>query len=353
MKTSRYILAALSVAAALFTQGCNKNQENTAATGASLSFTLSTKSVTPGDGILNDGGAMIDVVVVSVSTADNLVDGMKYLSLGTPMVETTCTLTDLTYGPHELYLYANTDGFQNIYPDMATLKAKAIAAEKNYSFAAYKEATFSALTAGSLPTIAGGQMPLTSVVKDINLSVGTTDVIVEFTRPFVKLTVNIYNQSEKTAEVDNVSFNNFLASTSYVFDHLPYVQNYTPAMSYLAMPAGNDNTVAPRSAATVFEGLLYESRFSHDASDKYKMGFHIAYMDGSTVLAQKTVSDLVFQQIKESTETSPMLRMLRNNHIIVDVYVDYLPTGDPNTSSFVLNYTVNPWGEAGGNVEFN
>lgn len=354
MKISRYILASLSTVAALFVQGCTKNQENTAATGASLSFTVSTKSVTPGDGILADGGAMTDIVVVSVSTADNMVDGMKYVSLATPEVETTCTLTELTFGPHELYLYANTDGFQNIYPDMPTLKAKAQAADKNFSFAAYKEAVFTSLTAGNLPAIANGQMPLTTVVKDINLSIGTTNVSVEFTRPFVKLTVNIYNKSEKTAEVDGVNFSAFNASTSYVFDHFPYVSNYTPTVSYLAMPNGVNRTIAPRSSQTVFEGLLYENRLSHDTSGgRYKMGFHVAYTEGGTVLAERTLTDLVFQQIKEATETAPMLRMLRNNHITVDVYVDYLPVDDPDTANIVLEYVVNPWGTAGGSVIFN
>lgn len=354
MKTSRYILAALSVVAAMLMQGCNKNQENTAATGASLTFTVSTKSVTPGDGVLDDGGAMVDLVVVSVSVPENTVDGMKYVSLGSALTETECTLTELTYGPHELYLYANTAGFQNIYPDMATLKTRAQAADKNYSFAAYKEAVFTSLTAGNLPTIANGQMPLTAVVKDLNLSVGTTNVRVELTRPFVKLTVNIYNKSEKTAEVDGVNFSNFNGSTSYLFDHFPYVSNYTPTMSYLAMPAGVNKTIAPRTSQKVFEGLLYENRLSHDRSgERYKMGFHVAYTEGGTVLAEKTLSDLVFQQIKEASETSPMLRMLRNNHITVDVYVDYLPSGDPDTANLVLEYVVNPWGTAGGSVIFN
>lgn len=337
MKNIKYLIISLAMAGALMS--CTKETESQKAEVAGdgpsgIELSIVTKSDVPGTTGIEDGGKMDDVLVVSVSTTggQKKVDGMKFVDLSSPVAQTSIQLDGLNFGAHEIYLLANTKGFDSVYPGLIS-SVKALRIGDTFGYA---DAEFSTLTAGTIPQISNGVMPLTCCIKDINLGVGVTKLSAELIRPFVRLTVNVYNEAEQSLTVSGVSFNDFSPSTAYVFNHfVDSGTEYTPAgLAYQAMPTISTTfTVASRATVAVFDGLIYEGRLSNHMHDTYRVS--LGFQMGTKTA---TAENLVFKQINENREASPMLRMLRNSHVIITAFVGYY---DNKVDDFT--YDVAPW----------
>ena len=199
-KEVHYIIIALG--AAVFS-GCSKEldekggKEPGKGGNASLTINIETKRPTPFDGEAADGGAINDAYIFVVKDDDNVIDGIATVTANESTSESV-TIENLDFGAHKIYVYANTEGFDNIYPAFKTT-VKNLTKGDVFNYA---EAQFENLASGALPQIANGEMPLTGLVKDIVLGAGSNSANIELVRPFAKLTIKVYNESKYRERVE-------------------------------------------------------------------------------------------------------------------------------------------------------
>lgn len=298
LKNLTYIIIAASTVFA----GCGKSLDEKAGSQAagkgeaSLTVSIETKRTTPFNGELADGSAFNDAYVFVVKDDDNVIDGIAVVSANED-TEKEVTIENLDFGAHRIYVYANTRGFANIYPDFeSTIKDL----QKGDTFS-YAEATFQNLTDGALPEIANDQMPLTGLVKDVNLGAGSNSVDIELIRPFVKLSIHVYNEAKYRLDVSDLSFNAISPNTAYVFDHLPYASVYTPTLEYQVPVVGGTAQVDSGKEGKIYEGLFYEGRLFADRSgDTYRASMKLKFWDAAGLGRYMT-----FKEFSETEITSP------------------------------------------------
>ena len=304
LRNLTYIIIALG--AAVFS-GCSKEldekggKEPGKGGNASLTINIETKRPTPFDGEAADGGAINDAYIFVVKDDDNVIDGIATVTANESTSESV-TIENLDFGAHKIYVYANTEGFDNIYQAFKTT-VKNLTKGDVFNYA---EAQFENLASGALPQIANGEMPLTGLVKGIVLGAGSNSANIELVRPFAKLTIKVYNESKYRADVSGLSFNAFNPNTAYVFDHLPYASEYggqyTPSLTYSVPTVSSayaTGQVDSGKESLIYEGLFYEGRLGADMHDTYRASLKLKFWDAAGLGQYMT-----FKEFSETQQTT-------------------------------------------------
>lgn len=309
LRNLTYIFIALS--ATLF-MGCEKGLDDKAAATAagegkaSLSLTIETKRPTPMDGRAADGSAINDAYVFVVKDDGSVIDGIAVISANED-TEKEVVIKNLDFGPHKIYVYANTRGFDNIYPAFnSTIKNL----QKGNTFS-YAEATFQNLTGGALPQISYDEMPLTGIIKDVNLGSGNNSAEIELVRPFAKLSIYVYNEAKYRLDVSDLTFNAFSPNTAYLFDHFPYVSNYTPTLEYQTPLATGTAQVVSGKETPIYEGLFYEGRLLADKNDTYRASMKLKFWDAAGTGRYMTFKEFTETQITSETAVGGTSRTIK------------------------------------------
>lgn len=309
LRNLTYIFIALS--ATLF-MGCEKGLDDKAAATAagegkaSLSLTIETKRPTPMDGQAADGSAINDAYIFVVKDDGSVIDGIAVVSANED-TEKDVLIENLDFGLHKIYVYANTRGFDNIYPAFnSTIKNL----QKGDTFS-YAEATFQNLTGGALPQISNGEMPLTGIIKDVNLGSGNNSAEIELVRPFAKLSIYVYNEAKYRLDVSDVTFNAFSPNTAYLFDHFPYVSDYTPTLDYQTPTTTGTAQVVTGRETPIYEGLFYEGRLLADKNDTYRASMKLKFWDAAGTGRYMTFKEFTETNITTSANVIGTNRIIR------------------------------------------
>lgn len=316
LRNLTYIIIALG--AAVFS-GCSKEldekggKEPGKGGNASLTINIETKRPTPFDGEAADGGAINDAYIFVVKDDDNVIDGIATLTANESTSESV-TIENLDFGAHKVYVYANTEGFDNIYPAFKTT-VKNLTKGDVFNYA---EAQFENLASGALPQIANGEMPLTGLVKGIVLGAGSNSANIELVRPFAKLTIKVYNESKYRADVSGLSFNAFNPNTAYVFDHLPYASEYggqyTPSLTYSVPTVSSayaTGQVDSGKESLIYEGLFYEGRLGADMHDTYRASLKLKFWDEAGLGRYMTFKEFSETQLTDARNIGGTRRTIK------------------------------------------
>lgn len=278
---SRIILIALLLAVS-----CNKdpNTRGIVATGQGVTISFSTsatqtKAVTPGDGVVADGGGIAIDEVSSVSTPDlsillfdstgNLVayypdNGnhpetavsavIDYGEDESSAIRMTVTFTknasneDFDDGTYSVYALANTQGMWGMtdgthtYANWTSVMSALV--EETLTEAGFKTLKFSGLSEGVAPTVQNGRIPL-SAIGAVSVLNGNGQVSAEMLRVVSKVGITIENATGDDLKITGLRLVDFNPDRGYL---LPQDDNAVPSdVNYSALtlidPSDTDDEV--------------------------------------------------------------------------------------------------------------
>lgn len=120
-----------------------------------------------------------------------------------------------------------------------------------------------------------------SLVKDIELHPGVNTIDGELLRTYSRIRIAVENQSDEQLEITSLTFNNtFTQTAAYLFPNIGYYSGKTAintaddnAITPFTADAGSPLLIPARSAATVFDAYILESRKgSGESGYKYLLG---------------------------------------------------------------------------------
>ena len=282
------------------------------------SSALETKSANEAEGL-----AFGDVLVIIADDAGNIIDKVYKSYPYTPSspadIQTPVTLSELSedeiqfhnlkVGAYQVYAYANichTDWQIEGATVEDVEKALTVGGEDKLN----ADRLLKTLGAGETPSAPGasGSMLLTGH-KELSVGVSANIGEIDLIRPVVRFNVYVHNHTPYQITLNELSFSNFNASTTYLLDHRtddgrPTVPD---AASYGSLPAYNTASPIRIDAPTaeddedgkalVYSTLLYENQ----AVDDYRMFAKVSLTDefSNTISKELTTNGVRLITYKE------------------------------------------------------
>ena len=256
MKFKAFILC-LSTLVMAFMTSCNSKLEPIRRTGnASITFyvnELTRASVSPGDGVVADGGGIYssagnpDVVILITETSNPYKVIAKYINPSdADVIECTSTqvtiqFTEIPVGEYVVYAVANTGGLWPIsgFSSWSSLKKASD----------IDPLEFTALSANVSPALRNGMLPLSAKGTLVVEESGQGVVTMQMTRCVGKIVVDLVNQTgaDLTMTDFDMILHNVNPDRGYVFPHSPDVPDATTYGNYLLS----------KSSITILNGQTY------------------------------------------------------------------------------------------------
>ena len=264
----------------------------------SLKQTLDSSAVTPGDGVVADGGGIADLSLFLVDKSDRIVARKEYVTpSGGETKVVTITMDSLEFGSYTLYAYANCEG-----NDWFILPSP-----NETSFTNYKNAALKPVNGDEKIVVNNGRMPLTAH-KEVTITYGANSAVVEMSRLVTELSVTLFNKKSTAVNVTDFSLGNIYPVSGYVFKRervmgegevFDYDDNYGLTNLYQQLPSMPDyHPVLPNTECVFYHNYMYENAgtgYSIDIS--YRKGILVDYEvevgGGGNTITGKDIDALV------------------------------------------------------------
>lgn len=240
--------------------GCTHSESIYSGQGAltvSINATPLTRATVPGDGDLYMGGGMEDVTLVLVNSMGNISEIQRITGLtGDEQKVKDVTFTNLDVGNYMLYAYANTE--RALLSEAKTM-LNALKAGDNFN----SNTLFTTLTSRTTPVIDNSHPLLLTAEKAVSIGVENSSTTIDMLRPVVLFEVSLYNHSDFSMQIDDISFSNFNPSTSYILPKdgaIPISATYRSLPLYDTYTGGTDITVPASKEQCIYQTPLFENR---------------------------------------------------------------------------------------------
>lgn len=239
----------------------------------------------------------------------------------------------LPVGLYDVYAYANID--------LSSWVPEAIASDgSNFD----EEGVMKSLSGKAVPTLeaqADSRMLLTGYGQ-VPITMTSAHGSLKLLRPVVRFNVEVHNHSSNDVVLNSLSFGNFNASTSYLFDHRDSQDSpvLPSGVSYRSLPdcVGNQS-VPSHTDKEVFSTLLYENKAT-GSSNPYVLNMSL------TMAAISKTIELNSQPLKmidaETSQVTLLSQMLRNQEytVVINIYYQEL------LGEFTVEVDNTTWGES-------
>ena len=221
-----------------------------------------TRATTPGDGDIYKGGGMEDLTLILVNQMEVISEIQHITNItGDEQRVKHVTFMGLEVGNYMLYAYANTE--RALLSEARNLISSLRVGDK-FDSARY-EALFTTLSGRTTPVMNDTNPMLLTASKAISVAVENSSVSIDMLRPIVWFEVKLFNHSNHSMTVSDVSFSKFNPSTSYILPKdgaIPSTVTYRDLPLYSTFTNGKNITVPANTESVIYETALFENRAS-------------------------------------------------------------------------------------------